>query len=107
MRRTAPIAVIVFAVWILDQGESRSLQAPRLEFEVASIKPSASDGRSMSMTMRPGGRFTASNVSAKMLIKVAYGLFLPWPGGPGPVTQNIGMGVPASFVVPDSQVDGG
>jgi hypothetical protein len=80
---------------------------PALQFEAASIKPSTSDSRSMTMTMRPGGRFTASKVSAKMLIKVAYGLFLPWPGGPGPVTQNMGMGVPSSFVVPDSQVDGG
>jgi uncharacterized protein (TIGR03435 family) len=46
----------------------------RLEFEVASVKPNKSgDGRVM-LGMAPGGRFTATNVTLRMLIRNAYQL---------------------------------
>jgi uncharacterized protein (TIGR03435 family) len=44
------------------------------KFEVASIKPNhTGDGR-VGIGMQPGGRFTATNVSVKMLITIAYGI---------------------------------
>lgn len=45
-----------------------------LAFEVASVKPNTSgDGRGM-LGMQPGGRFTATNVALRMLIREAYQL---------------------------------
>lgn len=41
-------------------------------FEVASIKPSAGDGRSVRIGISPGGRYNASGVSVKLLIQQAY-----------------------------------
>jgi uncharacterized protein (TIGR03435 family) len=43
-----------------------------LSFEVASIKPSAGDGRTVMVQMAPGGRYTASGVTVKLLIQQAY-----------------------------------
>ncbi|HZR24451.1 MAG TPA: TIGR03435 family protein [Vicinamibacterales bacterium] len=64
MIRTLMLAA--FAAATLAQGTP--------QFEVASIKPNNSgDGRVM-MGMQPGGRFTASNVSLRQLIRNAYGL---------------------------------
>jgi len=44
------------------------------KFDVASIKPNhTGDGR-VGIGMQPGGRFTANNVTVKMLITIAYGI---------------------------------
>src|SRR5687767_1025304 len=44
------------------------------QFEVASIKPNKSgDGRVM-LSVQPGGRFTATNVTLRMMIRNAYQL---------------------------------
>lgn len=43
-----------------------------LSFEVASIKPSAGDGHMVTVQMAPGGRYTASGVTVKLLIQQAY-----------------------------------
>ncbi len=43
-------------------------------FEVASIKPSAEDGRRVMIGISPGGRFTARGVNIKFLIQQAYGI---------------------------------
>lgn len=49
-------------------------QAPAPAFEVASIKPNKSnDGRIM-LGMQPGGRFTATNATLRLLVRQAYGL---------------------------------
>src|SRR5688572_10771783 len=53
--------------------------APAASFEVASIKPSNPDPSNpmsmMPMVMpQPGGRFTATNVQLKLLIRMAYEL---------------------------------
>src|SRR6188508_2982567 len=51
----------------------RSAQ-PNPQFEVASIKPNKSgDGRVM-LGVQPGGRFTATNVPLRLLIRNAYQL---------------------------------
>jgi uncharacterized protein (TIGR03435 family) len=48
---------------------------PRAEFEIASIKQNMSGGGGpISFASRPGGRFTATNITARMLIQTAYRL---------------------------------
>jgi uncharacterized protein (TIGR03435 family) len=57
-------------------------QQPRLEFEVASIKPSAPGERTTSNTT-PGGRATYTNWAAKSLVQVAWDIPGFWvSGGP-------------------------
>lgn len=46
--------------------------AQSLSFEVASIKPSEGDGHMVRIQTSPGGRYTASGVTLKMLIQQAY-----------------------------------
>ena len=58
-------------------------EAPK-SFEVASIEPSAGDGRMLQIGISPGGRWTAMGVSAKMLIEQAYDVRdFQISGGPG------------------------
>lgn len=62
------------------QAEAKAPQS----FEVASIKPSAEDGRKVRIGISPGGRFNASGVSVKMLIQQAYDIRdFQITGGPG------------------------
>jgi uncharacterized protein (TIGR03435 family) len=79
MRNDFRAAVIAWAVIVVlgaprlcAQGQALSADIP--SFEVASIKLNTSgDPRSM-MAPQPGGRFTATNVTAAMLIRFAYDL---------------------------------
>src|SRR4051794_21514531 len=64
-------------------------QAPRPApaFEVVSVKPNKSGDNRISIGMQPGGRFTASGITLRMLIGIAYGTPQPLPnsqmiGGP-------------------------
>jgi uncharacterized protein (TIGR03435 family) len=72
-------AVIVPAAFGVLEGPRLRAQAPQASaagpvFEVASIKPNNSgDGRVM-MGIQPGGRFTATNVPLRLLIRNAYQL---------------------------------
>jgi len=50
-----------------------------LKFEVASVKPNKSGSNRVNVTPQPGGRFTATNVSAMDLIAIAYGEARPFP----------------------------
>jgi uncharacterized protein (TIGR03435 family) len=52
---------------------SQAPLATKPSFEVALIKPSAGDGRE-SLSIQPGGRFVANNVTLKMMIGFAYRL---------------------------------
>jgi uncharacterized protein (TIGR03435 family) len=76
-------------------------------FDVASIKPTGQDSPAMRMALQPGGRFVANNVSTKVLIKMAYGLFPPWPGPNTPVARQIGMGLPTTYMVDENEISGG
>jgi uncharacterized protein (TIGR03435 family) len=42
------------------------------QFEVASIKPNRSGGGQVSIGLQPGGRLTATNVTVRELIRIAY-----------------------------------
>jgi uncharacterized protein (TIGR03435 family) len=84
--RYETVSITAFA----DQAGSVSTASPALpqqplpQFEVASIKPNKSgDGRIM-MQVQPGGRFTAINVTLRILIRNAYRLQdSQIVGGPG------------------------
>ncbi|MEO7142610.1 MAG: M56 and DUF3738 domain-containing protein [Bryobacteraceae bacterium] len=67
---------IVFGLMNSPQGraqsQSQAVTAPSDSFEVASIKPSKSGERNVSLVYSPGGRFRATNTPLKMLIRLAY-----------------------------------
>jgi uncharacterized protein (TIGR03435 family) len=48
-------------------------QAPKLSFDVVSIKPNVSGNAGDQLMMQPGGRFTAVNIRVASLIGNAYG----------------------------------
>src|SRR5215470_16461985 len=50
-------------------------QTKKPAFEVGSVKPNRSGDLRARMEIQPGGRFTATNVSLRMLITNAYQLF--------------------------------
>ncbi len=72
------IAAVVgpFAIGLLNapriHAQSPAAPTPRVEFEVASIKPSKSGSENSSFHGNPGGGFTASNTSLQELIEIAY-----------------------------------
>jgi uncharacterized protein (TIGR03435 family) len=67
-----------------------SAQAPAAPaFEVASVKPSNPDAGGLRVLPPVAGRFTASNVSLRDLVAIAYGLFeFQIAGGPGWLTSR-------------------
>jgi uncharacterized protein (TIGR03435 family) len=67
-------ATAIVGVAIESRVRAQSPQTPAPAFEVASIKPNHSgDGRVM-MQQQPGGRFTATNIPLRLLIRNAYQL---------------------------------
>src|SRR5216684_4188998 len=46
----------------------------RAEFEVASIKPTATKDGSFTFDFPPGGRFSGRNLTVQNLLRIAYGL---------------------------------
>jgi uncharacterized protein (TIGR03435 family) len=68
------------------RAQSPAAASPRPVFEAATVKPNK-DGGPFNLLFQPGGRFRATNVTAKMLIGAAYGTPQPLPdfqisGGP-------------------------
>jgi bla regulator protein BlaR1 len=69
-----------------SRAQEKMVSAAPKEFEVASIKPSDSKGpmNRIRVEMAPGGRFTTSNVTVKLLIQQAYNVkAFQITGGPG------------------------
>ena len=67
--------------------------SPAPAFEVASIKPNKSGDGRIAIAFQPGGRFTATGVTLRMLIANAYGTGQPLPtsriiGGPGWINSD-------------------
>jgi bla regulator protein BlaR1 len=79
-----PIAIGLMNAPPSRAQEQTATAAPK-EFEVASIKPSAPGPvNRMRVEMSPGGRFSTSNVSLKLLIQQAYNVkAFQISGGPG------------------------
>jgi len=74
MRLTSLLIAIVATACV-----TLGAQSGDLKFEVASIKPNKSGSNRVNITPQPGGRFTATNVSAMDLVAIAYGTFGPFP----------------------------
>jgi uncharacterized protein (TIGR03435 family) len=72
---------IALSVLTLAQTPS---QAQRAEFEVASIKPTATKDGSLAVNFPPGGRFSVRNLTLKQLLQNAYAMQdYQVSGGPG------------------------
>lgn len=62
---------------------------PLPSFEVASVKPNRSAGSNVSITLQPGGRFNAQNLTLKFLIEFAYNIKTPQiSGGPNWINSD-------------------
>jgi len=75
--RIAVIAVALCSVAIVNvyaQVSSSMPVQPRQTFEVASVKPNKSGEPRVMVRAEPGGRFTATNVTLRVLIRNAYGI---------------------------------
>jgi len=57
---------------VTTKGQAPAQPGP--QFEVASIKPNKSGDMRVMMSVQPGGRFTATNVTLRMMIRNAYQL---------------------------------
>jgi uncharacterized protein (TIGR03435 family) len=68
-RRTIILIVIALAGGLF---EAQSSAIPT--FDVASVKPNESRDAESASFVQPGGRYTATNVTLRMLLKSAYGL---------------------------------
>ncbi|HYM25680.1 MAG TPA: TIGR03435 family protein [Vicinamibacterales bacterium] len=74
MRQILAAAMVAGAAAAISARQGAAPADKTLQFEVASIKLNKSgDGRVM-IGMQPGGRFTATNVALRMLIRNAYQL---------------------------------
>jgi uncharacterized protein (TIGR03435 family) len=61
----------------------------KTEFEVASIKPTATKDGSLTFDFPPGGGFTCRNLTVKFLLRIAYALQdYQISGGPGWITST-------------------
>ena len=80
------VTVLAVSPGIGVHAQSPAPATPRPSFEAASVKPNK-EGGPFSLFFQPGGRFRATNVTAKALISAAYGTPQPLPdfqivGGP-------------------------
>ena len=66
--------VIVVAMALMQPGLPTAQPAATPSFDVASVKPNRSGDRESASFVQPGGRYTATNVTLRMLVKSAYGL---------------------------------
>jgi uncharacterized protein (TIGR03435 family) len=83
--KAAPLLVVLFLVSPAE-GLLSAQSPPSPAFEVASVKPNKAGGASV--MGQAGGRFTATNVTVRELLRIAYGTAGPLEdtrivGGPG------------------------
>ena len=73
---TAPsLHLIIVLAMVLAQPGLPTAQPPETPaFDVASVKPNRSGDQESASIVQPGGRYTATNVTLRMLVKSAYGL---------------------------------
>jgi uncharacterized protein (TIGR03435 family) len=92
-----------FAFWIAFAAMTLA-QTP--EFEVASIKPTATQDGSLTVNFPPGGRFSVRNLTLKQLLQNAYGLQdYQISGGPAWITSaGFDIEAKAATEVPREQI---
>jgi len=83
---TAIAGPILFGILNAPQSRAQTTvaaSAPTSKFEVASIKPGDPSARGIFQRMEPGGRYTAQNVTVRILIEQAYDIHdFQLSGGP-------------------------
>jgi beta-lactamase regulating signal transducer with metallopeptidase domain len=70
--------VLIGVAWHVNGARAQS-PAPRLAFEVASIKPNKAGPGERGLVFQPSGRFLATNVPVRSLIATAFGTPQPLP----------------------------
>ena len=77
-RSTAALAALVVVATIspLRADPSSQTTPPRdgIAFDVASVRPNKAGDRTINVNTYPGGRFVATNISVRSLVRLAYGL---------------------------------
>lgn len=71
LRRLRPLAIVLVALSTAP-ARAQSSVATDLRFDVASVKHNQSGDPSIGFEVRPGGRFVATNIPLKQLIRAAY-----------------------------------
>ena len=66
------VAICLSSAVFLAHAQNTDTTVAKPSFEVASIKPNKAGGRGMRLGIAPGGRFTAENVTLKLLMEQAY-----------------------------------
>ena len=74
IRHMPAIALIVLASAAAIRAQSANEERPK--FDVASVKPNKSGNAVIGFAIQPGGRFVATDIPLKQLIRVAYTLQL-------------------------------
>jgi hypothetical protein len=67
------ITLVVLAAATTAGTALRAQQPQTLPFEVTSVKPNRTGDRSSRFQLLPGGRFVATNTTARALLQSAYG----------------------------------
>ena len=71
-------------VWLLLVGILSAQTPDTPSWEVVSIKPNVSGDQASSSIVQPGGRYVATNMTLRMLVKTAYGVHDDQIAGGGP-----------------------
>jgi hypothetical protein len=69
-----PATALCSALICLTSAELSTNAAQQPSFDVVSVKPNVSGDERSASYVQPGGRYTASNATVRMLIKTAYGV---------------------------------
>jgi len=70
------LCLIVGLIIVVAAPLGAQTTTPRLQFDVASVKPNTSGDPGLRLDVQPGGRFVASNIPLKQFIRAAYTLQL-------------------------------
>lgn len=81
--------LLMCCAWILMTGVVAAQTADGPSFDVVSIKPNPSGDQASSSIVLPGARYSATNMTLRMLVKTAYGVHDDQiVGGPGWINED-------------------
>jgi len=76
--------VLTLCAWLMLVSPLAAQTTDTLAFEVISVKRNVSGEQASSSMVQPGGRYNATNMTLRMLVKTAYGVHDDQiAGGPG------------------------
>jgi uncharacterized protein (TIGR03435 family) len=73
-RTVGAIATLAVGLLVTPQSRGQRAELPQASFEVASVKRGDPNATTVRVNIAPGGRFTATNATVKMLIRQAFDL---------------------------------